>query len=60
MRPNQTKLTIEELQKVAFDMRKDGYNYEAIAEFLNTSKSYAKTLVTQSINKERMGTWKKN
>lgn len=47
----------EEMQSIAFDMRAEGYGYEAIAEFLDTSVFYAKTLVTKAIEKEKLGIW---
>lgn len=44
---------------LAFDMRKHGYGYEAIAEYLEVSVFYAKRLVDTAINHEHNGTWPK-
>lgn len=49
----------EEMQWFAFDMRVEGYGYEAIAEFFDVSIFYAKILVTNAIQKEQLGKWKK-
>lgn len=47
------------MQWFAFDMRVEGYGYEAIAEFFDVSIFYAKILVTNAIQKEQLGKWKK-
>lgn len=56
---NRDRMTRQEMQSLAFDMRKVGYGYEAIAEYLETSTFYAKRLVTEAIEKEKLGTWQK-
>lgn len=52
------QLTKEEMESIAFDMYyEDHYPYKAIAEFLNCSERYAKSLVSQAFIRETKGGW---
>lgn len=53
------ELTQLEKIHVAWEMRKHGYGYEAIAEYLGISVYYARRLVDKGINHEHNGTWPK-
>lgn len=54
----------EKAQSEVFDLRKAGFGFEGIQEYLATqydvhySVFYIKKLLTQAIHKERMGSWK--
>lgn len=52
---NLEKTTKQDLMSVAFDMKAQGYGYEAIADYLDTSVHFAKRLVTDAITKEKLG-----
>ena len=52
---NIEKLPTYELQGYIFDMRKEGYNWEDIAEFFEISQFYVHRMFNKVVERERLG-----
>ncbi len=52
---NIDKLTSRDLQSHIFDMRKEGYNWDEIAEFFDISLFYVHRMFNKLVERERLG-----